>query len=250
MPADHSDLSSPQKWNGSRPTPPERLIAIGDIHGELDKLNRLLNMVSPNAGDQLVFLGDYIDRGKQSRGVIDRLLELKARFPHTVFLRGNHEQMLLDALVEVGARSGPRLCEVSESLKNLADESVIDQFLGNGGNETLRSYRIRDFAAGLPKDHLDFIEATCLWWKYRNFIFVHAGLAAGVPLEEQDPGILLWERMAPAGKDGTIHVVGHQPMVDGKPRIEPGRYYLDTGAAYSQPLTACDVLSMTTWQAR
>ena len=80
-----------------------RLIAIGDIHGQADMLRRLLNVVSPQPEDQFVFLGDYIDRGKGSRGVIDQLMQFKADFPDTVFIRSNHEQLLLDTLVELRA---------------------------------------------------------------------------------------------------------------------------------------------------
>jgi len=229
---------------------PERLIAIGDVHGKDDKLRRLLNVVSPRSSDQLVFLGDYIDRGNKSRDVISRLLELQQKFPQTVFLRGNHEQLLLDALVEVGVRSGPQLRNLSEYFKTRASDSALDQFLGNGGNETLRSYHIRNLSDGLPQDHIKFIESTQMWWVYGNYIFVHAGLSPRVPLEEQDPGVLLWERLSPPGKDGEIHIVGHHPMVDGEPYFEPGRYYLDTGAAYGQPLTACDVLTKTIWQVK
>jgi len=76
-----------------------RLIAIGDIHGHLDKLERLLQLIMPTDNDKLVFLGDYIDRGPDSAGVVDHLIQLPDRFPQTVFLRGNHEQVAMDALV-------------------------------------------------------------------------------------------------------------------------------------------------------
>lgn len=227
---------------------PERLIAIGDIHGETGKLGRLLVAVSPTSTDQLVFLGDYIDRGEQSREVIDQLLQIRNKYPHSVFLRGNHEQMLLDLLVEVGVRSVPRLYDVSDSFRNRVSDSPLDQYLGNGGDATLRSYQIQNLSAGLPADHLAFIESTRLWWSYQNFIFVHAGLTPDVPMENQDPGILLWSRKSPAGKNGQIHVVGHRVMADGQPCFEPGRYSLDTGATLGQALTACDVLTKQYWQ--
>jgi serine/threonine protein phosphatase 1 len=82
--------------------PDRRLLAVGDIHGHREKLSRLLELVAPTGQDQVVFLGDYIDRGPQSREVIEELLAFRQRFPQTVFLRGNHEQILLDALVEEG----------------------------------------------------------------------------------------------------------------------------------------------------
>ena len=82
----------------SRPLPPRRLLAIGDIHGYLDKLRRLLDLVQPTANDKVIFLGDYVDRGPDSRGVLDELIRFGERFPQTIFLRGNHEQMFMDAL--------------------------------------------------------------------------------------------------------------------------------------------------------
>ena len=87
-------------------TQPKRLLAVGDIHGHLDKLQGLMAQVNPTTNDRVVFLGDYIDRGTDSKGVIEYLIDFKKRFPTTVFLRGNHEQMLLDAMVEDRILSG------------------------------------------------------------------------------------------------------------------------------------------------
>lgn len=225
---------------------PQRLIAIGDIHGQADMLRRLLNVVQPTESDQFVFLGDYVDRGKDSRGVIEQLMQFKAEFPETVFLCGNHDQMLLDALVELGVMAGKRLREVSHTYKDSTPESDLEIFLSNGGSETLRSYRLQDMA-DFPAEHILFLAETQLWWRYKNCIFVHAGVAPDVPLEMQDHYDLLWERMSPPGKDGVIHVVGHHPT-KGEPYFEPGRYLLDTGAVYGQTLTACDVLTKECWQ--
>ena len=91
----------------------KRLIAVGDIHGRLSKLNNLMNKVRPHPDDQIVFLGDYIDRGPQSKEVIDYLLNFAQAFPQTMFLRGNHEQLFLDVLVKKGLRHGPTLRETS-----------------------------------------------------------------------------------------------------------------------------------------
>ena len=224
-----------------------RLLAIGDIHGQADMLRRLLNVVSPQPEDQFVFLGDYIDRGRDSRGVIDQLMQFKADYPHTIFIRGNHDQLLLDTLVELGVRSDVRLRDESKEYRDCSTASDLEMFLSNGGNETLRSYRLRDITA-FPQDHIEFLEATKLWWRFENFVFVHAGVEEGLPLELQDSYPLLWERLSPPGKDGEIHVVGHHPTTDGQPYFEPGRYNLDTGAVYGQKLTACDVLTKESWQ--
>ncbi|MCK5826807.1 MAG: serine/threonine protein phosphatase [Desulfuromusa sp.] len=226
-----------------------RLIAIGDIHGQADMLRRLLNVVSPQPEDQFVFLGDYIDRGKDSRGVIEQLMQFKADFPDTIFIRGNHEQLLLDTLVELGARVDTRLRDESKEYRECSTASDLEMFLSNGGNETLRSYRLRDMT-DFPQDHIKFLELTRLWWRFENFVFVHAGVEEGLPLELQDPYALLWDRLSQPGKDGEIHVVGHHPTTDGQPYFEPGRYNLDTGAVYGQTLTACDVLIKDVWQVR
>ncbi len=228
--------------------PISRLVAIGDIHGQAEKLDRLLEKISPTANDQLVFLGDYIDRGPDSRGVIERLLLLQAEFPHTIFLRGNHDQMLLDALVEVGLRSAPRLRDLSPIFKAESSGSDCRIFWGNGGRSTLRSYGLDNVAVGIPQNHIDFLAATQLLWRYKNFLFVHAGLAEGRSDEEQDLNTLLWERYSPLGQNGEIHVVGHHPTMNGEPLFETRRYSLDTGVAYGRPLTACNVLNREIWQ--
>jgi len=222
---------------------PERLIAIGDIHGEFSKLDLLLNWVSPAQNDQFVFLGDYIDRGQNSCGVIERLMEFEYEFPHAIFLRGNHEQMLLDSLAEI---ERDRQGEIPERTGLRLYNSDLEMFLANGGNETLRSYGLTSLD-GIPKTHLEFIESTRLWWRHDNFLFVHAGVAPNTPLEQQDPVTLLMDRHSPPGENGIIHVVGHTPT-SGEPYFEHGRYNLDTGAVFGQSLTACDVLTREVWQ--
>lgn len=226
--------------------PPARLIAIGDIHGQLEQLNRLLHVVAPAQDDRCIFLGDYVDRGKNSKGVIARLIAFQQEFPETVFIRGNHDQMLLDALVELGIRTGARLRDRSQIYRDVATASDLDIFLTNGGKATLRSYSLTDIAS-FPTDHITFLEATRLWWRFEHFVFVHAGVAPHIPVQEQDPYLLMWERLSPPGKNGEIHVVGHNPTT-GEPYFEPGRYNLDTGAVYGQQLTACDVLTKTVWK--
>jgi len=142
-----------------------RLIAIGDIHGKADMLNRLLNVVDPQTEDQFVFLGDYIDRGKHSREVIDRLMQFGCKYPHTIFIRGNHDQLLLDTLVEVGVRVDNRLRDESEKYREVSPASDFEIFLSNGGNETLQSYWLSDIA-DFPLAHIKFLESTTLWWRY------------------------------------------------------------------------------------
>ncbi len=227
-------------------TVPTRLIAIGDIHGQLSMLNRLLDDVQPQSDDQFVFLGDYVDRGDDSRGVIDRLIKFQIDFPQTIFIRGNHDQFLLDALVEMGLRNGQRLREMSTGYNRESFLTDMAIFLSNGGQDTLESYHIDNLTA-FPLNHVQFLESTQFYWQFEHFIFVHAGVEANISMDKQDPYTLLWDRLNPPGENGVIHVVGHNPT-GGQPRFEDGCYHLDTGAVYGNSLTACDVFTRRIWQ--
>lgn len=235
-----------------------RLLAIGDIHGSLSLLEQLLGYIRPTSADRLVFLGDYIDRGPDSCGVIDRLLVLARQFPDTVFLRGNHDQLMLDALAEWGTLPGwPRLRDRSPRYyaRSSASDSTI--WLLNGGVQALASYGIplaadptqTDISA-IPAEHLRFLRETCLWWQTEQFLFVHAGTDPHQPLQNQDPYTLLWDRSSPQPRDdGLLQIVGHTPTSDSLPAQEPGRLCIDTGACYGRALTCVEVRTQTIWQA-
>jgi len=204
---------------------PRRLLAIGDIHGCDDLLERLLARVAPEREDQMVFLGDYIDRGSGSRRVVERLLDLRRTFPQTVFLKGNHEQMLLDYLAG------------KDSLG----------FLINGGARTLENYR-HEGEVRIPQAHLAFFNGLEVSYETGDFIFVHAGMRPGLPLEAQSETDLLWIRTEFLDSEydwGKTIVFGHTPQPEAI--IKPGRIGLDTGAVYGRKLTCCDVLSRTLW---
>jgi serine/threonine protein phosphatase 1 len=227
---------------------PQRLIAIGDLHGQRDMLRRLLNVVQPSAADQLVFLGDYIDRGPDSCGLLSYLIALQQLFPTTVFLRGNHDQMLLDALVEVGVRHDVRLRDIcSLYQEDVGSFSDVDIFYSNGGRATLASYETTKLS-DIPQEHVTFLENTRLWWSCDPFVFVHAGLQPGIPIEQQSIFTLLWSRNLPPSNDGTIQVVGHSPTPNNWPTFDAGRYAMDTGAGHHRLLSACDVLTQQVWQ--
>ena len=225
----------------------KRLIAVGDIHGQRAKLEELLGKVQPSEVDQLIFLGDYIDRGPDSRGVIELLIGLRESLPLTIFLKGNHEQMLLNALLETKFVSEAARPDISSVFLNHSPFSDIQLFLLNGGLATLQSYAIEQ-VDDLPPSHLAFIRQTRLYFRKDGFLFVHAGARNDLPLEQQDEQILLWERGLAPG-DSAIHVVGHTPTANGLPVFEPGRYSLDTGAGHGRPLTACEVRTKEYWQA-
>ncbi|NLC71007.1 MAG: serine/threonine protein phosphatase [Desulfuromonadaceae bacterium] len=215
-------------FSGKKSSDANRLIAVGDIHGCLAALQHLMEKVKPTVEDQVVFLGDYIDRGPNSRGVIDFLIDFQKCFPKTVCLKGNHEAMLIDFL-----RGKNR-----------------DLFLLNGGISTLRLYDT-DGSLHLPPDHLEFLYKLLPFYRTESFIFVHAGLRPGVPLEEQTEQDLLWIRGDFLYYDfdwgGTV-VFGHTPL--DSPLQEVNKIGLDTGAVYGRVLTACDVRRRRFWSVR
>jgi serine/threonine protein phosphatase 1 len=201
-----------------------RLLAVGDIHGCHDQLLALLAMVQPGPGDQLVFLGDYIDRGPDSRQVVELLLSLQRRHPHWVFLKGNHEAMLLDFL----------------------ERGETFPYLINGGDATLESYG----AAGIPPEHRAFFIGLRPYYETADFIFVHAGLRPGLPPAEQREEDLLWIREKFLASDydwGKTVVFGHTPRPSAL--LTPNRIGLDTGAVYGGRLSCCEVRSRQLWQA-
>lgn len=195
---------------------------VGDIHGCASALAALLPLIEERA-ESFVFLGDYIDRGPDSKGVIDLLLDFRRRQPRTVFLMGNHELMLLDFLVG-------------------QDSSF---FLNAGGEATLASYGLTPDAGPdvlrtrLPPEHLAFLNGLSMLWENEHCICVHAGLEPGVHLSRQTAGCCLWVRdefiRSRHGFDKTV-VFGHTPFV--KPLVRRDKIGIDTGAVYGGRLTA------------
>ncbi|MCA1746721.1 MAG: metallophosphoesterase [Bacteroidales bacterium] len=233
-----------------------RLIAIGDIHGHRKKLDDLLEQIQPCEEDQFVFLGDYIDRGPDSKGVIEDLIDFQLFYPKTVFLRGNHEQLMIDTLIDCGVIEGTPLYSMSpEWARETRYSSDAMLFLLNGGDKTMKGYNAeiaRDgtkftLLGSLPENHIEFLTSTKLYHHQDGFLFVHAGADEQLSLDEQ-VYTLLWDRHAPPGVN-EIHVVGHVPCPGAEPYFEQTRYSLDTGSGHGRLLTACDVLTRNYWQA-
>jgi len=196
-----------------------RIFAIGDIHGCLDKLKELMDIIDwrPNR-DTLLFIGDYIDRGHDSAGVLDYLIELRKKAYNIVFLKGNHEQLFLDYL----------------------DGRNTDLYLINGGHQTLASYENR--TGGIPGAHLDFIKSLDLFFETRDYIFVHAGLRDGLRLSEQSPHDLIWIREEFIESDydhGKRVIFGHTPVI--QPLVKSNKIGIDTGAVYGGLLTCLEL---------
>jgi serine/threonine protein phosphatase 1 len=210
-----------------------RVLAVGDIHGCAAELDHL----APTAADELVFLGDYIDRGPDSRAVVERLIGLRRAGLACVFLRGNHEDMLL-AYMKRGGLHG-------------------DAFVDNGGSATLRSYGLAErsgpeLARRLPEGHLEFYLSLRLRHQRGDHLFVHAGIRPGRPLDAQTDEDLVWIR-----EDFTHHthslgctvVHGHTPYREVVVRL-PFRIGIDTGVVYGNKLSCLDVTGGTLHQVR
>jgi len=186
------------------------VFAIGDLHGRLDLAWAVVDLLaaqSRGGGYRAIFLGDYVDRGPESRGLVEFLMSL-ARDPRFVFLKGNHEAMMVEALLR-------------------RDPAAFARWRAAGGRETLASYHAETFdeaLARVPVNHLRWMDALPLTSGDGHRVFVHAGLSPGVPLERQSAASFLWIRdkflRAPA-RAFDVHVVhGHTPVWDGKP--DPG----------------------------
>ncbi len=211
------------------------IYAIGDVHGRDDLLGQLHARIleyhrSRYAGETglVLHVGDYIDRGPDSAKVIDRLMKGVEGFD-VICLLGNHEAMLLECLRPFNA-------------------FAWDMWLPNGGVETLASLAV-SFEPGcfdsavlrhaLGKERIAWLEALPLYHVAGPYLFVHAGITPGLPLEDQDPADLLWIRRPFLDSDadhGFVVVHGHTPGND--PVVRRNRICVDTGAVFSGRLTA------------
>ena len=213
------------------------MYAVGDIHGRVDLLDQLLARIdadlaaNSNAVGIEVYLGDYIDRGPNSREVIDRLVMRNQTF-RAVFLRGNHETFL------TGFTANP---------------SILDDWLRLGGNETLKSYgfpvsigRSADdhaqlaakFDQAFPTSHRRFLGNLRSSFSCGDYFFVHAGVRPGIPIAKQREEDLMWIRqdfLLCEEEFGKIIVHGHTPVPE--PDIRHNRINIDTGAYATGRLT-------------
>ena len=227
----------------NRPRLPEgvRIYAIGDIHGRSDLLRQMFTVIdadlarSPFNRVIHVFLGDYIDRGPDSHGTIELLLE-RARRHESVFLKGNHESLLLQVL---------------------EDPALYQDWKKFGGLETLISYGVRpavnltgsecsalinEFSNALPVRHHDFFRALRTSYSCGDFFFVHAGVKPGIPLDRQRAEDLLWIRdefLLSEKNFGKYVVHGHSPVRS--PDIRNNRINIDTGAYATGNLTLLSI---------
>ncbi|MGF1671849.1 MAG: metallophosphoesterase family protein [Balneolaceae bacterium] len=195
----------------------KKIVAIGDIHGCHKSMEALWEKLEPYKEYKHVFIGDYIDRGPSSKQVVDFLLEVQ-RERDCVFIRGNHEQMLLDAI----------------------DHQDVKLWLVNGGRSTLESYNSSEKKILIPDEHLYFFRKTLLYYETESYFFTHAGAPPYQTIEESknDPTMLqyfLW------GRDhiGVFNTEWEKTVVFGHtPRSTPIRkdkmIGIDTGCVYNE----------------
>ncbi len=177
-----------------------RLLAIGDTHGCTTAFDTLIQAVRLKPDDRLITLGDYVDRGPDSKGMIERLVVLHEK-GQLIPLRGNHDFMMMEA------RSGFLQQEEWERC---------------GGDATLASYAgmAEEWFDNVPQQHWRFLEETCVdWYETDTHIFVHANVDPDLPLADQPLFMLHWEKLYESRPhvSGKIMVCGHTPQKDGKP---------------------------------
>jgi serine/threonine protein phosphatase 1 len=208
-----------------------RTIAIGDIHGCSAALDALLEVIRPRPDDTIVTLGDYINRGPDSKGVIESLIQLKTRC-RLVPLLGNHEEMLFEAL---------------------ADRLPLVDFLGVGGDDTLDSYGPGRDLSLIPVEHYQFLESCLDYYETDTHIFVHANYYQDTPMDEQPVGMLRWESIRDTTpgphETGKTVIVGHTSQKGGE-ILDLGHVKcIDTFCHGGGWLTALDVHTEKVWQA-
>lgn len=216
-----------------------RIYAIGDIHGRLDLLLRIEEQIEadlaarPTASPLVCYLGDYIDRGPASAGVVEHLLGMSRRDDlRRVFLKGNHEDRML-AFLDAPAANGPRWTAFG-GREALASYGLAESELDADDWEAIRDR----LAEALPASHLAFLRSLELALRWRGYLFVHAGLDPARSLEAQDPHDLMWirEPFLSSDRDWGVRIV-HGHVIEAEPVLRPNRIGLDTGAYKSGVLT-------------
>lgn len=204
-----------------------RVFVVGDIHGCLEMLQRLMKKISwrPER-DQLIFVGDYIDRGEDSKGVVDYLVTLKRNSPNVQFITGNHEVMLLDYLA--GRNQ--------------------DLYMANAGYTTLRNYmeaRPVGEEALVPPEHMEFYHSLKPYIEIEDYYVVHAGFRPWIDLREQTLEDMVWIRepfIYSSYDFGKRVIFGHTPFQ--RPLVMDNKLGLDTGAVYGNRLTCLELPSV------
>ena len=206
-----------------------KIFVIGDIHGQLGMLKDLMAKIPwrPDK-DALFFLGDYVDRGPDSRGVVDYIVSLTEDYSRISCVLGNHEQMLLEYLSGVNR----------------------DLYLANGGGATLRAYSGDKgyektlFLRELPKSHIAFYHSLKPYFELEDYYLIHAGFRPGVPMARQSKTDMIWIRepfISSTYDFGKKIVFGHTAFPE--PLVMKNKIGIDTGAAYGRRLCCLELPS-------
>lgn len=235
------------------------IYAIGDIHGQREMLEHALDLIARDGGTNapVVFLGDFTDRGPDSRGVLEILTRGKAEGRPWHFVLGNHDRMFLRYVTE-GVEHDPRVKSgISWLNPRLGGNTTLASYGLTGdlrfrtpllGRETLRDLTregarlspeetLAEARKHVPTTHLAFLSELPLWHRHEDLLFVHAGLRPGIPLDDQDPEDLLWIRddwLHDTRDHGPLVIHGHTPAE--VPQHCGNRVNLDAGAGYGRPL--------------
>lgn len=217
----------------------KRILVMGDIHGELKFMEDLLKQANYDyQKDQLVLIGDYIDRGPKSKEVVSKVKELTAN--GAIALMGNHEKMMIDALTGDNAITG-----------------CIDHWYSNGGEKTVKSYK--SFTS--MEEDIEFLKKLLYTYVTDNYIFVHGGIQENIPMDKQNKEFLIWARpedfedYSAKSHGNRLLVCGHTPtqslMGDSnydKPIQIKDTIFIDTGSFFSGKLSLVELPSKSFWQ--
>jgi serine/threonine protein phosphatase 1 len=207
----------------------KRIIAIGDVHGCSVALKMLIAAINPQPEDTIVTLGDYVDRGPDSRGVIDQLIALVDRC-ELIPLLGNHDFMLLESM---------------------SDQAMFNFWMSCGGNATLESYG--GSLENIPFEHLVFLRGLQPFYETERYIFVHANYDERLPINQTPADLLLWQHVTPRPPgqhcSGKMVVVGHTPQGNGCVLDLGHLLCLDTYCFGGGWLTAMNIETGELWQA-
>jgi len=209
-----------------------RYLAVSDIHGCSRALQALAQCAAFTPDDVVITLGDYVNRGPDTRGVIDWLLQYRER-GNLIALRGNHDIMLLEAR---------------------DSELALKTLLEVGGQATFDSYAppgMPGKLADIPDEHWQFLAATERYYEIDTHFFVHANAAPDLPLDEQPDFMLFWERFhhPPPHQSGKIMICGHTSQKSFRPVYLRHAICIDTRCYDGGWLTCLDVKSGRLWQA-
>lgn len=210
---------------------PGRVIAIGDVHGCIHALDAVVDAIAPTSADTLVFLGDLIDHGRESRETLERIIELESQC-QVVLIRGNHEEMML------WARDG---------------EQPLHYWMNHGGVPTLNSYHFPGKLEDVPAEHWALIERCVPYYETDDFIFTHANYLADVPMAEQPGTQLRWALFEPQEirrhMSGKGVLVGHTEQKSGEILDLGIAMCIDTACWRYGWLTAIEPATGEIWQA-